>query len=184
MHFESSRAASQRLFAVVDAAEVALVARTVAAAERMRVRGVAKAVTKLGNGGMYPLLTIALARTVDAPLRFVVSVAISLGLAFALYPLLKVMLARTRPCDYDRSLIGDAPAPLDHYSCPSGHSMTAAAYSVPLLFDSPAAAPMVLAGCAVMMWSRVALGHHYVTDVVLGAFLGATIATSVAAVLM
>ena len=184
MHFASSRAASQRLFAIVDAAEVVLVARTVASAQRMRVRGIAKTVTRLGNGSVYPVATIALARMVEEPLRFIVSAAISLGLAFTLYPVLKALLARTRPCDYDSALTGDAAAPLDHYSCPSGHSMTAAAYGVPLLLALPAAAPFVIASCLVIMWSRVALGHHYVSDVVLGAFLGATIALSVASVMM
>ena len=59
--------------------------------------------------------------------------------------------------------------------------MTAAAYAVPLLFAWAAAWPLVLALCALIGWSRVALGHHYVTDVVLGTVLGAAIAGSVSA---
>ncbi len=75
--------------------------------------------------------------------------------------LLKSALGRTRPCDYDSSLVRDL-APKD-YSCPSG------------------ALPLVIALCAGMGWSRVALGHHHVSDVVIGLLLGAAIAAAVSA---
>lgn len=61
--------------------------------------------------------------------------------------------------------------------------MTAAAYAVPLLFAWPVAWPFVVALVAAIGWSRVALGHHYVTDVLLGAILGAAIAGSISAFL-
>jgi membrane-associated phospholipid phosphatase len=41
--------------------------------------------------------------------------------------------------------------------------------------------PIVVIGCALVSWSRMALGHHYLSDVVAGALLGATIAAAVAA---
>lgn len=130
----------------LDAAEVEVVARTVAAAERLRLVRLARVATRLGNGWLYPLLTVAL-------------------------------LAAPR-----RRSVRDV-APIDTYSCPSGHAMTAAAYMVPLLFAWPAVWPFAAALLAVIGWSRVALGHHYVTDVVLGAILGAAIAGSVSAFL-
>jgi membrane-associated phospholipid phosphatase len=61
--------------------------------------------------------------------------------------------------------------------------MTAAAYGVPLVFACPASAPFVIAVCGVIGWSRVALGHHYVSDILIGTVIGATIATSVGAFL-
>lgn len=97
-------------------------------------------------------------------------------------PVLKRVLSRRRPCDYDRSLLCDGLEPLDRYSCPSGHAMTAAAYGVPLVFAWPDASPLVVALCAAMSWSRVALGHHYPGDVLLGTLLGGGVALAVAVI--
>jgi undecaprenyl-diphosphatase len=177
------RTAGERIFATLDAFEVDIVTRAVTSAERYRLAGVARIATRLGNGWLYPILTIVLALgPVDAPLRFLIAATSSLLVAFLVYPHMKRVLGRSRPCDYEPSLARDL-TPLDHYSCPSGHAMTAAAYGIPLVFACPAAAPFVLAVCAVIGWSRVALGHHYVSDILIGSVIGATIATSVGAML-
>lgn len=168
-----------RWFAALDTAEVAVVARVVAATERRGLRRIARVSTRLGNGWLYPLLSVVLASgPVEAPLRFLAAATASLLVAFVGYPSIKKSLRRRRPCDYDASLAGDLP-PLDRYSCPSGHAMTAAAYGVPLVFACPRAAPFVIAMCALIGWSRVALGHHYVSDVLLGTFLGGAIASAI-----
>lgn len=175
------RVAGQRLFASLDAYEVEVVMRAVASAERLRLTRIARIATRLGNGWLYPILSIVLALgPVDAPLRFLVAATLSLLVAFIAYPQLKRALRRARPCDYEPSLARDI-TPLDRYSCPSGHAMTAAAYGVPLIFACPPAAPFVLAVCAVIGWSRIALGHHYVSDILLGTVLGGTIAMTVGA---
>ncbi len=177
------RTAGERLFSTLDAYEVDVVMRTVASAERLRLGRIARVATRLGNGWLYPILSVVLALgPVDAPLRFLVAATLSLLIAFVAYPKLKRSLGRSRPCDYEPSLVRDV-APLDHYSCPSGHAMTAAAYGIPLVFACPSAAPFVIALCAVIGWSRVALGHHYVSDILIGTVVGATIATSVGAIL-
>jgi undecaprenyl-diphosphatase len=163
-------------FISLDAAEVAVVARVVAASERHGLQRIAQTATRLGNGSLYPIVTLLLiAARIEDALRFTASAALSLLLAFAVYPTLKRFLARMRPCDYDPSLARH-PEPLDHYSCPSGHAMTAAAYAVPLMIAAPSAAPLALAICAIVSWSRVALGHHYVSDVIAGTLLGAGVA--------
>lgn len=178
-----SQILTERLFAPLDAVEVEIVMRAVASAERIGLSRIARVATRLGNGWLYPLLTLALlAMPLNAPLRFLLAAALSLGIALVAYPLLKRVLGRARPCDYDPALVRDL-APLDTYSCPSGHAMTAAAYGVPLVFAWPAALPLVIALCALIGWSRVALGHHYVSDVVIGTVLGAAIAGSVSALL-
>jgi undecaprenyl-diphosphatase len=168
---------SERMFASLDAMEVEIVARVVASAERRGLDRIARVATRLGNGWLYPILSIVLFMRP----RVLFTAAISLSISFLAYPLLKKLLRRARPCDYDRSLAREL-EPLDHYSCPSGHAMTAAAYGVPLLFAWPAAAPFVIALCVVIGWSRVALGHHYVSDVVFGAMIGATVASAVGAI--
>ncbi|HEX2836337.1 MAG TPA: phosphatase PAP2 family protein [Thermoanaerobaculia bacterium] len=177
------RTAGERIFSTLDAFEVEIVTRAVHSAERLKLAPLARIATRLGNGWLYPVLTIVLAfGPVDAPIRFLAAAALSLTVAFVVYPRMKRVLGRSRPCDYEPSLARDV-VPLDHYSCPSGHAMTAAAYGIPLVFACPAAAPFVLAVCAVIGWSRVALGHHYVSDILIGTVIGATIATSVGALL-
>jgi membrane-associated phospholipid phosphatase len=57
--------------------------------------------------------------------------------------------------------------------------MTATAYSVPLMFACPSAAPLVVGICLVIAWSRVALGHHYISDVIIGAAIATPIAVFV-----
>jgi undecaprenyl-diphosphatase len=170
-----------QLFVSLDAAEVNLVARTVANAQRLHLCGVARAVTRLGNGWIYPMLSallFLLAENHQRPLRVLAASALSLALAFTIYPSAKRALARTRPCDYAPAL-AQFPEPLDRYSCPSGHAMTAAAYAVPLIAAWPAIAPAAIALWAVIGWSRIAVGHHYVSDVILGSILGASIAMPV-----
>jgi undecaprenyl-diphosphatase len=169
-------------FASLDAAEIALVARVAAASNRLRLLRVAKIATRLGNGSLYPIVTLfLLAAHVEEALRFTASAALSLLLAFTIYPLLKKFIARTRPCDYDPSVASEL-EPMDHYSCPSGHAMTATAYAVPLMVAIPLAAPFAIAMCCTIAWSRVALGHHYVS-VLAGAILGGTLASIVTALL-
>lgn len=169
--------------AALDDVEIEIVARVVAYTERLRLQRVARAATQLGNGWLYPFVSLAIAiGPMKAPLRFNVAAMLSLLIAFTVYPLLKKSLRRARPCDHDARLASDL-APLDRYSCPSGHAMTAAAYGVPLVFACPPAAPFVVIAVAVIAVSRVALGHHYVSDVVLGAALGASIAASVSSIL-
>lgn len=168
--------ARSELFGRLDAVEVGLVAGIVASAHRLRLRPVAKMVTRFGNGGIYPFLALASALLIDDPLRVIAGSALSLGAAFAVYPALKRLLARSRPCDYDRSLRLEGPQPLDRYSCPSGHTMTATAYAVPIAVAVPETALLIGGFCLLVGWSRVALGHHYVSDVLLGSAVGAGVA--------
>jgi undecaprenyl-diphosphatase len=167
-------------FASLDLVEVNLVIRTVASAQRLRLCGIARIVTRLGNGWIYPIVSLLLLLFDDSDraLRIIATSAASLGISFTIYPSAKRFLARTRPCDYAPSL-AHTPEPLDRYSCPSGHAMTAAAYAVPLIAAWPAAAPVAVALWAVIGWSRVAVGHHYVSDVLFGSILGASIAAPV-----
>lgn len=174
----------ERFLVALDSVEVEVVSRTVAACDALGLQRIARTATWLGNGTLYPLLALFLvvAAPIDEPSRFLMTVSLSLVMAFAIYPPMKTLIARLRPCHYDPSL-ARTPEPLDHYSCPSGHAMTAAAFAIPVVFACRPAAPIVLAACAIISWSRVALGHHYVSDVVAGTILGATVALLVSALL-
>jgi len=160
-------------FGRIDDRELALVERTAAFSRRWHLTPVARAVSRLGNGWLYPLVGLSLAGSL--PQCVPVSAA-SVATSFAIYPLLKRSLARLRPCESSARL-DDPMKPLDRFSFPSGHAMTAAAVGVPILIAAPASvSPFVIAGCLLMSWSRVALGHHYFTDIIAGSLVGAVIA--------
>jgi len=146
-------------------------------ARRRRLSAAARLITRAGNGWLYGAAALFLLFWYG---RSVVAAAVSLIVAFLVYPPLKRFVARPRPCHHAAHL-ADALQPLDRYSFPSGHAMTAAAFGVPIAVAAPApAALIVVAGCALVSWSRVALGHHYLSDVVAGTILGAAIAAGVA----
>lgn len=182
MYFHRLRTATDDFFGELDEIEVALVSRVAAGSESLKLQWVACALTRAGNGVLYPLLTLILiaSERVGHPARFVATVSINLAIAFTVYPLLKHALSRTRPCDYEPALARYG-EPLDRYSCPSGHTMTAVAFSVTVLFAWPDSGALGIPLCMAMGWSRIALGHHYPTDVLLGGALGAAVSVPVSA---
>jgi undecaprenyl-diphosphatase len=164
--------------------ELRIVEAFVGHARRRRLTELARAVTRAGNGWVYPAAAPLL---LAASMRFgrsLVAAALSLAVAFLIYPPLKRFIARPRPCHADGRL-ADALSPLDRYSFPSGHAMTAAAFGVPIAVAAPQPGMLiVIVACALVSWSRMALGHHYLSDVVAGTLLGATIAGAVAALVV
>jgi undecaprenyl-diphosphatase len=62
--------------------------------------------------------------------------------------------------------------PPDHFSFPSGHTITAFAVAVPVISQFPGSAPGVLFCAFSIAASRVLLGMHFLSDVAAGAALG------------
>jgi undecaprenyl-diphosphatase len=62
--------------------------------------------------------------------------------------------------------------------------MTAAAVGVPLALSFPATLPAAALVWLLIAWSRVSLGHHYPTDLLLGGAIGAGVSLTVARLLM
>ena len=92
---------------------------------------------------------------------------------------MKDAVARVRPCRAIEGIRMIFPCPKS-YSMPSGHAITSFAFAMPLFFLTRQYIiaiwrlyPLVLA--ALIAFSRVYLGGHYPTDVLMGAILGALI---------
>jgi len=131
-----------------------------------------RAISNLGNGKFWYALMVIL------PLfhgQYGIKAALHMGLTalvtMLVYKSVKGVTQRPRPSAvYDAILQGTSA--LDEYSFPSGHTMHAISFSVIAVAWFPALLPLLLGFTVLVAISRVVLGLHYPTDVVLGALFG------------
>ena len=176
----SARASGKAWFETLDDWEMPVVRLQVAAASRPAVRSLAVAVNHLGNGWIYiPLVVVVFATHGWGALRVAWSAVTAALIAHCVYPTIKTYIARPRPIDRDPTLVRTVIAPLDAYSFPSGHCMTAVTAVIPLSIAYPGSI-LPLSGAVLLIGgARLALGHHYPSDLIVGAGLGAAISVPV-----
>jgi undecaprenyl-diphosphatase len=133
-------------------------------------------VSRLGDGVFWYGLMLALIawhgwETVPVVLHMTVA-----GLAGTLvYKWLKGATERPRPYQACPSICC-LTAPIDRFSFPSGHTLHAVVFSLVATAYYPALAWLVWPFTALVALSRLVLGLHYVSDVLVGALLGGSIA--------
>jgi len=144
--------------------------------------------SRLGDGWLWILtgMLLLLAGSSRSH-RTLAAMAVAMGLANLLLVLLKRHIHRRRPCDYARNPHFDV-RPLaifkeDCFSFPSGHTLNAFAVGAVVALSFPWLAPAVFVTAASVAASRVVLGLHFLSDVVVGAVLGLGIGALVHAVL-
>lgn len=93
-------------------------------------------------------------------------------LGILLFESLKRLADRRRPCQIEPHCWADL-LPPDRFSFPSGHSMTAFAVCISLSMFYPALLPMLSLFALSIAASRILLGMHFLTDVIVGSILGA-----------
>ncbi len=93
------------------------------------------------------------------------------GLALLLYKLLKGATRRARPCDQVHDITALVP-PLDRYSFPSGHTLHAVAFSTVALSYFPGLGWILIPLTTLIALSRIILGLHYPSDVLMGILIG------------
>ena len=165
----------ERLFHSLNACEIGLVRRAVKTCHPPSLRRTMVFINHLGNGWLYVLIVVALLLLQGwSSWRLIFAAGLAALLSHLVYPRIKNSLARVRPCDYDPSLPLYARV-LDEYSCPSGHVMTATAVGIPLIIVLPNLAVAIVAGYLMIAWARISLGHHYPSDLLFGAAIGASI---------
>jgi undecaprenyl-diphosphatase len=110
-----------------------------------------------------------------------VHLVLSIAALAAVVMAIKLLVRRRRPAGEWGAIYRNT----DPHSFPSGHAARAALLAVLLSAWGPAwAAPIAIAWAPLVSLARVALGVHYLSDVVAGALLGlaaAALAVSVAA---
>ncbi len=140
------------------------------------VRSFFTVVSKLGDGGIWVMMGLAML-WIQGPsaLPAVLQMALTAGVGVLLYKLLKNRLVRERPY-MNHFGIQCATAPLDRYSFPSGHTLHASSFSAMLLVLEPALAVIAIPFAILVAASRVILGLHYPSDVIVGAAIGLSLA--------
>lgn len=93
------------------------------------------------------------------------------GLALALYKSIKGLTRRERPCRHASDIVALVP-PLDRYSFPSGHTLHAVSFSTVAIYYFPQLAWFLMPFTALVAGSRVILGLHYPSDVLVAMLMG------------
>lgn len=88
------------------------------------------------------------------------------------FTVVKRLSKRRRPCQIERHCWANL-LPPDQFSFPSGHSITAFAFVVPMSLLYPDAGPALYFAGASIAASRILLGMHFLSDVLVGSLLGA-----------
>jgi undecaprenyl-diphosphatase len=140
---------------------------------------VLQAASRLGDGVLWYALIALLAVGGGATAReLAAAMALAGAVNVVLYLLIKRATGRPRPYAHCADFRARAPA-LDQFSFPSGHTVHATAFTLLLLSYYPVAGVALAPLSLLIIWSRVALGLHYPSDVLAGAALGTTTATIV-----
>lgn len=135
-----------------------------------------KMISRLGDGVFWFSMLVAVwLLNIQYGYRQVIYLAMASFIATALYKFLKIKTLRPRPYQVHQVIVvGDRP--LDHYSFPSGHTMHAVLSTVVFGYISPILLLIMLPFMVLVSLSRVVLGLHYPTDVLVGACLGVALA--------
>jgi len=160
----------------VDAAEFGICRTLNALSGREPTRRVFQLVSRLGDGVIwYALMLALLVLRGRSALRPALVMALMGVLGVVLYKLLKQTFVRERPF-ITHSGISLQAAPLDRYSFPSGHTLHAVAFTWQAVAHYPELAWVLVPFTTLVAASRVVLGLHYPSDVLVGAALGGALA--------
>lgn len=147
------------------------------------VRQIFANVSKLGDGWMWGAMaiTVLLLHGSTAIVQILVMAAMGI-VGIGIYKLLKHKLVRERPYINHRG-ISCGTAPLDRYSFPSGHTLHAVSYTIMFYQVEPLLLAITLPFALLVAASRMILGLHYPSDVIVGALLGAILGSSASSLL-
>jgi undecaprenyl-diphosphatase len=166
-----------------DELELGICLRINALSQKIGLRRLFAAVSRLGDWPAYAIVGVACAaRLQEAGPAFILHALLTAGVGVVLYKALKHRLVRERPYITHNGIVA-ATAPLDRYSFPSGHTMHALSFAILFTAYVPVIIWIMAPFAVLVAASRVVLGLHYPSDVLVGAILGSLLAwTSLAVV--
>lgn len=165
-------ARSAPLFSKADRLELNLCQRLNRMGAYSGIRLFFRAISRLGDGVFWYCLALGLPLLMGMEgLAAVGHITITGLVCVAIYSQLKNRLVRQRPFICWEEIRAHT-APLDLYSFPSGHTMNAVNFAVLFSVFYPPLLWLVVPFAMLVALSRVILGMHYPTDVLVGATLG------------
>ncbi|KAB0463334.1 phosphatase PAP2 family protein [Vibrio kanaloae] len=131
-----------------------------------------KAVSHTGDGHLYVFIAlIALLADGYTGRQFLMVGLAAFAIELPIYWLAKNTLKRRRPAEFS-SLLHSHIVPSDKYSLPSGHAAAAFVMATLIGHFYPSLYLFSLSWAVVIAGSRVLLGVHFLTDILIGAALG------------
>ncbi len=128
--------------------------------------------TRSGDGWLWYGMGVTLAICGGDERFFAIGAAASAAaMGILVFFILKHSSRRKRPCEIEPHC-WSAMLPPDKYSFPSGHSITAFAVATALGLFYPQLAAVLLMAALLIAVSRIFLGMHFFSDVLVGSALG------------
>lgn len=165
------------IFKYLDEAELSLCVYFNRACQRQSLERIFAIISRLGDGVFWYSL-IALIFILDYTAygtRAASHMAVTGFIGVFIYKYLKTRMVRQRPST-TWNQIHLAAAPLDLYSFPSGHTLHAVSFSLIACFYYHDLGWILFPFTSLIALSRVILGLHYPTDVIVGAVIGSSLA--------
>ena len=136
------------------------------------VRYLAIAATRAGDGWLWYMVGLSVLLW-GGPERItaVASAGSAALVGIGVFKSLKKLSGRKRPCEIEPHCWATL-LPPDQFSFPSGHTITAFAVAIGLGGFYPALLPALLLCALLIATSRILLGMHFLSDVVVGALVG------------
>ncbi|WP_434566598.1 phosphatase PAP2 family protein [Vibrio chagasii] len=133
---------------------------------------VSKAISHTGDGHLYILIAlITLLADSKTGSDFLIVGLTAFAIELPIYWFAKNTLKRRRPAEFS-SLLHSHIVPSDKYSLPSGHAAAAFVMATLIGHFYPSLYLFSLAWATAIASSRILLGVHFLTDVLIGAALG------------
>lgn len=128
--------------------------------------------TRGGDGWLwYGIAALILIFGGPERIAAVASAAVSATAGVGIFMSLKKATHRRRPCHIEPHAWAKL-LPPDQFSFPSGHTITAFAFAVPFSLFYPHLAVALFFCAFSISTSRILLGMHFLSDVLVGAFIG------------
>jgi undecaprenyl-diphosphatase len=143
----------------------------------LSLRQIFKLISRLGDGVFWYMLMAVLLLHYQVEALAAVLHMLSVALVGTLlYKIIKHKTLRPRPFHVYPSIVCNGHA-LDYFSFPSGHTLHAVAFSIVAVSYFPLLMWLVWPFTILVAMSRPILGLHYPSDVLMGAALGALLAS-------
>lgn len=138
-----------------------------------------KTISRLGDGPFWYVMLLSVWTMQGLAYGLNILYLVVMGsIGTLIYKFLKNKTTRPRPYQVHQVIVlGERP--LDHFSFPSGHTLHAVMVTITLGYIQPFLLILMLPFTILVALSRMVLGLHYPSDVIVGAIIGASVASTI-----